>query len=379
LNRTVLSLLATFTLASSAVAIVPAAEADAAVKAKRLGARVLQQGSQGADVRRLQRLLRATGFALSVDGEFGSGTGRVVQSFQSVTGLPVTGVVDKATVRTLLAATQRAGVAAAADNGGFSLASTKVKRKSLGDRLPVRRGMSGPDVKMLQRFLRRAGVRRVTVDGQFGPGTARAVRTWETRVSRRADGQMDGGDVATLREQVGKVRGVPVETTLISAPADGTGADDPTADGQSGDQATPAPKGRAKVRADGTAVAPADAPAEVKAIIAAGNQIATKPYIYGGGHRADWKMDAGYDCSGSVSWALHGADLVKMPAPSSGYYNWGKAGRGEWVTIYTKDSHMYMVVAGLRFDTSGRSTNGTRWQADMRSSAGFVARHPAGL
>ena len=360
LNRTVQSLLATLTLAApAALALAPAARAETSAQSARLGSRTLQQGATGADVRRLQQLLRKTGFAVTVDGQFGAGTARAVQSFQSVTGLKVTGIVDRRTVDTLVAATSGAGAAAAADNGGFSQGKAQIRRSKLGDRLPVRRGMSGGDVRMLQRFLRRAGVTRIAADGEFGTGTARAVRAWETSVRRAVDGQMDGGDVARLREQVGKVRGTPVAATF-SAPATTAGS-------------------TATIATSGLAVAPAEAPDAVKAIIAAGNQIATKPYVYGGGHRADWQMDTGYDCSGSVSWALHGANLVKTPAPSSGYYNWGLPGAGEWVTIYTKDSHMYMVVAGLRFDTSGRSTAGTRWQTAMRDPAGYVVRHPAGL
>jgi peptidoglycan hydrolase-like protein with peptidoglycan-binding domain len=361
LNRTAVSLLATFTLAAPAAAVA-AQSASAATAATRLGSRTLQQGMTGADVRQLQALLRGTGFgAVVVDGQFGAGTAKSVRSFQSVSGLKITGVVERTTVTKLQAATQGSAAAAAVDNGGFSESQAQVPHKLLGDRLPVRQGMSGNDVRQLQSFLRKAGIRSVTADGRFGSGTQRAVRSWETSVRRRTDGQMDGGDVARLREQVGRVRGVaaqvpaPAPTTLLAA----------------GSQAT--------VGSNGLAVAPADAPDAVKKIIAAGNQIATKPYIYGGGHRADWAMDDGYDCSGSVSWALHGAGLVTSPAPSSGYYGWGLAGPGQWVTIFTKDSHMYMVVAGLRFDTSGRSTAGTRWQADMRSSDGYVIRHPSGL
>ncbi|MGB2711583.1 MAG: hypothetical protein WBC33_08695, partial [Conexibacter sp.] len=113
----------------------------------------------------------------------------------------------------------------------------------------------------------------------------------------------------------------------------------------------------------------------VKAVIAAGNRIATKPYRYGGGH-GRWE-DAGYDCSGSVSYALHGGELLSTQLDSSGFMGWGARGRGRWITVYGNPGHAYMVVAGLRFDTSGASPS--RWQADMRSSAGYVVRHPAGL
>jgi hypothetical protein len=115
----------------------------------------------------------------------------------------------------------------------------------------------------------------------------------------------------------------------------------------------------------------------VQAIIAAGNRIATLPYVYGGGH-GSWE-DTGYDCSGSVSYALHGAGLLSASMPSGDFEGWGAAGPGSWVTIYANGGHMYMVVAGLRFDTSGQRGSGTRWQADLRSNAGFVVRHPVGL
>jgi hypothetical protein len=145
------------------------------------------------------------------------------------------------------------------------------------------------------------------------------------------------------------------------------------------DPTTPPPAGSvATIDAMGRAVAPANAPAKVKQIIAAGNKIAFKPYVWGGGHRR-WR-DRGYDCSGSVSYALRGAKLLTSPLASYDFVDWGEDGPGGWVTLYTKSSHIYMVVAGLRFDTSGRTGNtGTRWHTDMRSPAGYTVRHPVGL
>ena len=134
----------------------------------------------------------------------------------------------------------------------------------------------------------------------------------------------------------------------------------------------------AKVFPDGSAAAPAHAPQVVKAIINAGNQIALTPYIWGGGHGA-W-ADKGYDCSGSVSFALAGAGLLESPLTAALFENYGEPGPGKWVTIYASGGHVFMYVAGLRFDTSGRGANkGTRWQANLRSTAGFVAVHPPGL
>lgn len=127
---------------------------------------------------------------------------------------------------------------------------------------------------------------------------------------------------------------------------------------------------------NGRAIAPVQAPAAVKRVIAAANQIRNKPYIYGGGHRR--LRDRGYDCSGSVSYALRAAGLIRGSSPSYGYYNWGKPGKGRWITIYTKNSHMFMVVAGLSFDTSNmRSNGGNRWSTTVRSTRGFKVRSPA--
>ena len=129
---------------------------------------------------------------------------------------------------------------------------------------------------------------------------------------------------------------------------------------------------------NGLAVAPADAPASVKEIIAAGNKIAFKPYIYGGGH-GSWN-DSGYDCSGSVSYALHGAGLLSSPEDSTELESYGAAGRGRWVSIWANSGHTYMYVAGLRFDTSAQGgTGGSRWTRAGRSNDGFVVRHPRGL
>ena len=111
------------------------------------------------------------------------------------------------------------------------------------------------------------------------------------------------------------------------------------------------PPGRAKVRKDGTAVAPADAPANIQAAIAAGNAIHTFPYHWGGGHRSF--TDTGYDCSGAVSYVLHAAGLLASPMPSGPMASsWGVPGKGRWITVYANSSHAYMIVAGLRFDTS---------------------------
>ncbi len=128
----------------------------------------------------------------------------------------------------------------------------------------------------------------------------------------------------------------------------------------------------------GVAYAPESAPQEVKDIIAAANKIRNKPYIYGGGHQSF--KDKGYDCSGAVSFALHGADLLDVPLDSRSLAKWGESGAGEWVSVYGAPSHAYMVVAGLRFDTSMTPGNGPGWSKSMRSTTeSYKVRHPAGL
>jgi cell wall-associated NlpC family hydrolase len=263
---------------------------------------------------------------------------------------------------------------AIADTGGTSYSTSKTTSASstrstsptsprpareryvhLGDRIPVRRGMHGHDVKVLQDFFNRIGM-QVSIDGAFGRGTWAALRRFERRAHRPIDGVLDSRDLTSLRRVV-KAGGW--SSTASQTP--------PTLPSGS----------RARVLGNGTAVAPADAPEVVKQIIAAGNEIATKPYRYGGGH-GRWN-DTGYDCSGSISYALHGAGLLQTARDSSGFESFGESGRGQWVSIYANAGHAYMVVAGLRFDTSGRSRTGSRWQSASRSSSGYVVRHPAGL
>ncbi|HEX6695512.1 MAG TPA: peptidoglycan-binding protein [Solirubrobacteraceae bacterium] len=303
-------------------------------------------------MRELQQALGQAGFKVKVDGNFGTGTLRAVKRFQRASRLEPSGTVGTRTVKALKRALRGSSANA---NGGFSDdPNDDGAHHSLGDRIPVKRGMSGHDIRVLQDFLTRAGF-KVGVDGEFGSTTEKAVKKFETAQNRPVDGIMDAADIDALRTLAGQ--------------------DDPAAN--VAQPAQLAPGDTAQIGPDGLAIAPASAPDPVKAIIAAGNQIASKPYKYGGGH-GKWN-DSGYDCSGSVSYALHGAGLLDQPLASGDFESWGDSGPGQWVTIYTKASHAYMVVAGIRFDTSGRTTHNTRWQADMRSSSGYVARHPTGL
>ena len=239
-----------------------------------------------------------------------------------------------------------------------SAAQAEAARLTLGDR-NLSQGMAGRDVRVLQDFLTRVGV-KTSVDGQYGPNTARRVKTWERRSQRRINGRMSRSDGRKLRRQVNA--GVTV-------------APQPQPEPQ---PAAPAAE-KAVLNADGTATAPGSAPQVVKDVIAAGNRIIDKPYKYGGGH-GKWE-DSGYDCSGSMSYALHGGGLLDEALTSSGFSSWGVAGKGAWITTYGSGGHSYMVVAGLRFDTgyNDSDSDGPDWSTKMRPSSGYTVRHPAGL
>jgi hypothetical protein len=140
---------------------------------------------------------------------------------------------------------------------------------------------------------------------------------------------------------------------------------------------------QAAIDGAGMAIVPPTAPRRLVALMHAANDVARKPYVYGGGHGRNpheiWE-DSAYDCSGSVSYALAAAGYLKGPEASTELMSFGRPGPGKWVSIYANAGHAFMVVAGLRFDTSGRQVTGTRWQdARARSYAGFTVRHPPGL
>jgi peptidoglycan hydrolase-like protein with peptidoglycan-binding domain len=331
-----------------------------------LGRRTLTQGMSGQDVRVLQDFLTRAGFSTPVGGDFGPITLGNVKKFEKRHGLTVDGVVDAEFVAKIRAIadptnarkTTAPGASDTTTTVAAPLTSTpKVKGRvgrTLGARV-LKKGMSGQDVRVLQDYLGRAGF-TAGIDGAFGPGTLRLVKRFQQAQELPVTGVVDAATVAALRRigdiSTAEVGGADFDMTTVAAPT-----------------------GRAKLLANGLAVAPSDAPQEVKDVIAAGNEIATKPYVYGGGH-GKWQ-DRGYDCSGSVSYALHFAGLLEESMPSGSFNSWEEPGRGQWITTYSHGSHMYMVVAGLRFDTSGADPS--RWQSDLRSSSGFTARHPAGL
>ena len=228
---------------------------------------------------------------------------------------------------------------------------------------PLARGDSGRDVRVLQRWLTLVGF-RTRVDGSFGSSTVSSVRRYERAHSLRVDGRVSRGQARGLRTRaVAASRSQSSSEPATASPRAATG---------SGEKATLSEDGR-------TAIAPASAPAPVKAAIEAANRITDKPYRYGGGHGSF--EDSGYDCSGAVSYALHGAGVLDAPLDSSGLMSFGESGEGEWITVYAHGGHAYVIIAGLRFDTSGSGTRGEgpRWRTEKRSASGYAVRHPEGL
>ena len=218
-----------------------------------------------------------------------------------------------------------------------------------GDR-PLETGDHGRDVRVLQRWLTRVGV-DTRVDGEFGRRTARSVRRYERRFDMRVDGRLSRVQARGLRRRA-------IAATVAPQPVAAAAS------------AVLAPDGR-------TAIAPPGAPPAVQVAIAAANAISDKPYRYGGGH-GDF-VDTAYDCSGAVSFVLHAAGLLAAPLDSTGLMAFGEPGEGGWMTVYAHGEHAYIVIAGLRFDTSGAGEDGPRWRAKPGSRRGYEVRHPPGL
>jgi peptidoglycan hydrolase-like protein with peptidoglycan-binding domain len=230
---------------------------------------------------------------------------------------------------------------------------------AFGDRT-LSTGMSGHDVRVLQSWLDKMGF-HTGIDGAFGRNTHWNLRRFEQAKGLRINGVLSHSDARVMRR-------------AMSAHFSYAG-DDP---GQSTSKTETAPGGKATMSSDGLhAVAPSDAPAEVQEAIAAANKIVGRPYKYGGGH-GKWE-DSGYDCSGTVSYALHGAGLLDRPMSSGEFGSWGVSGKGSWISVYYNGGHAYAVIAGLRLDTSGSGGKGPRWHTDQRSGSGYDVTHWRGL
>jgi len=257
---------------------------------------------------------------------------------------------------------------------------------------PLKKGSKGPRVAFVQRAL------GLHADRIFGSQTKRAVKRFQRRHGLTADGIVGPATWSALKRSRGRSSTVGRGTVRLLQRALGVAADGVfgpgtaaavksfqhgkglTADGIVGPATWSAlgHSGITKVlkrrvlgrRRSGLPVA-------VSRVIRAGTRIAFKPYKYGGGHGSF--SDSGYDCSGSVSYALHGGGLLSVPKDSSEFMSWGAPGKGRYITIYANPGHAYMVVHGRRFDTTGAGGRGGRWQWEQRSSAGYTVRHPPGL
>ena len=253
---------------------------------------------------------------VTADGVFGPQTERALKRWQRRHGLAADGVAGPAT------------------RSALGIGAGPVLKRKGGGRKPRSRkaGRGGGGVAAMQRAL------GIPADGVFGPQTERALKRWQARRGLSPDGVAGPATRRALGIGPGK---------MLKRGAGGGGG--------SGDRAS----------------------SVVQRVIAAGNRIATKPYRYGGGHASF--RDSGYDCSGSVSYALRGGGLLKTPRDSTGFMSYGRPGPGRHITIYANSGHMYMTVNGRRFDTSAVRISGSRWTSKPRSSAGYVVRHPAGL
>jgi cell wall-associated NlpC family hydrolase len=206
------------------------------------------------------------------------------------------------------------------------------------------------------------------VDGVVGPQTAQALASAATQ-ARAAKAHRSATPSHATATHAGATTGT-TKQTLPPADSGGAAFVPPPSD---------APVTNATLNSSGLAVAPSTAPLVIRNVIAAANKIAFKPYIYGGGHASF--TAAGYDCSGSVSYALHGGNLLASPLDSTQFESYGQPGPGRWITIWANAGHAYMQIAGLFYDTAGQSSrnNDDRWTTKRISpSTGFVEVHPTG-
>jgi peptidoglycan hydrolase-like protein with peptidoglycan-binding domain len=294
------------------------------------------EGSEGGAVARLQSALH-----VSADGNFGPETEAAVRRLQARHGLTVDGIVGPATwsvigVSSEETLTPPASALAAAVHAHHHSAPASSDEASSAEGS----GASGDAVAQLQSAL------HLTADGNFGPETEAAVKRLQARHGLTVDG--------VVGPATWNVIGVSDAQTLKPPHSALSGG---------GSSSTAGGEGA------GSSV--------VARVIAAGDEIATRPYVFGGGHGSF--ESTGYDCSGSVSYALHGGGLLSSPEDSSALESYGEPGPGKYITIYANAEHAWMVVDGKRFDTIAQQETGTRWSSTMMSTAGYVARHPAGM
>jgi peptidoglycan hydrolase-like protein with peptidoglycan-binding domain len=315
-----------------------------------------EEGSAGGDaVSRLQSALHVT-----ADGDFGPETEAAVRRLQARHGLTVDGIVGPATWSLIGVGgeeTLTPPASALTQSVHHHDAGTTATVADTGEATQTEAGSAGGGnaVQRLQAAL------HLQPDGTFGPETEAAVRRLQARHGLTVDGVVGPATWSVL--------GVSSESTLNpphSALSAASASDSGSSTGSTG-----------SADSAGSTGSTGESSGVIARVIAAGDEIATRPYVYGGGHGSF--QSEGYDCSGSVSYALHGGGLLSSPEDSSGLESYGEPGPGKDITIYANAEHAFMVIDGKRFDTVAQQETGTRWSSSMTSTAGYVARHPDGL
>ncbi len=325
--------------------------------------------SQGDTVARLQDALR-----LPVDGEFGPETEAAVRRLQARHGLTVDGIVGPATWSLIGVHGEEVLTpppSALPKPPELSTQATATVATAGNQPSSAEAPAGGGDaVARLQAAL------RLPVDGEFGPETEAAVRRLQARHGLSVDGVVGPETWNIIGVSDEGTLSPPHSALLTQTPSEEpTGSSDEGSSSVSSEGSTGTPGGQSSNTGGGGGEG--DGSSVVARVIAAGDEIATRPYVWGGGHGSF--QSTGYDCSGSVSYALHGAGLLSSPEDSSGLESYGEAGPGKDITIYANSEHAFMVVDGKRFDTVALAEDGSRWSNSMTSTADFVARHPAGM